>query len=190
MEGLNIIRYGSRRVVIFFKNLLWFLWQSVKLSFLLVCYYYVKQVELHRERDINKKEWLEKVLLSFNVILGSAILLVLILAVNEAIFRGLRARRLYLEIVPCIMLISTPFLFFYIAYTMWWYLAEAIELNQDISADEIYVKPESEFLDLGYKMGIVMTLIVYLVANILLALFCIVSGTVAVNAMINIRHGN
>ena len=129
-------------------------------------------------------------LLSFNVILGSAILLVLILAVNEAIFRGLRARRLYLEIVPCIMLISTPFLFFYIAYTMWWFLAEAIELNQDISADEIYVKPESEFLDLGYKMGIVMTLIVYLVANILLALFCIVSWTVAVNAMINIRHGN
>ena len=51
------------------------------------------------------------------------------------------------------------------------------------------MKPESEFLDLGYKIGIVMTLIVYLIANILLALFCIVSWTVATNAMINIRHG-
>ena len=129
LAGLNIIRYGSRRVVIFFKNLLWFLWQLVKLSFLLICYYYVKGVEVHRPRDVNKKEWLEKSLLSFNVMLGSAILLVLILAVNEAVFRGMRARRVYLEIVPCLLLVSTPFLFFYVAYTMWWYLAEAIELN-------------------------------------------------------------
>ena len=26
LEGLEVIRYGSRRVIIFFKNLIWFLW--------------------------------------------------------------------------------------------------------------------------------------------------------------------
>ena len=100
-------------------------------------------MELKRQPEINKKEWLEKVLLSYNLILGGAILLVFILAVNEAIFRCLRARRVCLEIIPCLMLISSPFMFFYIAYSMWWFLAEAIELTEDVKYEDIWVKPES-----------------------------------------------
>lgn len=47
LAGLNVIRYGSRRVIIFIKNLIWFIWQLVKLSFLFMCYYFVKNMEMH-----------------------------------------------------------------------------------------------------------------------------------------------
>ena len=159
----------------------------LKLSFLLICYKFVKDVELHQPVDIQKKEWLESTLLIFNIILGSAIGLVLIVAVNEYIMRKCGARRRTLEILPCVLLISSPLIFGWITYTMWWKLADAIEINEAMSADEIWKKPESDFIDLAYKITIILTLIVYLTSNVFWALFCIVSWTIGVNAVRNIR---
>ena len=190
LEGLEVIRYGSRRVIIFIKNLIWFLWQLVKLSFLLICYKFVKDVELHQAIDIQKKQWLENTLLSFNLILAGAIGLVLVVAVNEYVLRKCGARRRTIEIVPCLLLILSPLIFGYITYTMWFYLADAIEINEDMSANEIWQKPESDFIDLMYKITIILTLIVYLASNVFWGLFCIVSWTIGVNAVRNIRQGN
>ena len=59
-----------------------------------------------------------------------------------------------------------------------------------MSADEIWKKPESDFIDLGYKITIILTLIVYLTSNVFWALCCIVSWTIGVNAYRNIQQGN
>ena len=162
----------------------------VKLSFLWICYQYVKDIELTHRQDIIKKKWLEKVLLSFNIILAGSIALVLIIFTNEFIMRKCGARRRTMEIVPCLLLIMSPLIFGWITYTMWWYLADAIEINDYVNQDETYLRPESDFVDYGYKLAIIAALIIYLISNVLLALFCIVSWTIAANAVRNIRQGN
>ena len=129
-------------------------------------------------------------LLTDNIILGGAIALVLLVALNEYIMRKFRARRKILEIIPCLLLILSPLIFGWITYTMWWFLADSIEINEDMSPDEIWKKPESEFIDIGYKIFIIVTLIVYLASNVFFALFCIVSWTIGVNAVRNVRQGN
>ena len=177
-------------MVIFFRNLIWFVWQTVKLSFLLICYYYVKNMEVKTKFANEKKEWLEQVLLSYNIILASVILLLLVLAINEFVSRSFRARPIVREIVPTLILILTPVMFFAIAFNMWWFLSDAIDINQDMPYDQIWEKPESEFLDMMFKIGIIITLLIYLITNILLALFCIISWTVTTNAFLNIRRGN
>lgn len=166
------------------------MWQTVKLSFLFVCYYYIKNLEMKTKIANEKKEWLEHVLLSYNIILASVILILLVLAINEFVSRALRARPIIREIVPTLILVFTPIMFFAIAFNMWWFLSDAIDINQDITYEQIWEKPESEFLDMAFKIGIIMTLLIYLVTNILLALFCIISWTVATNALLNIRRGN
>ena len=74
-------------------------------------------------------------LLSYNIILASVILLLLVLAVNEYVSRSLRVRPFTREIVPTLILILTPVMFFAIAFNMWWFLSDAIDINNDITYD-------------------------------------------------------
>ena len=85
-----------------------------------------------------KKEWLEHVLLSYNIILASVILILLVLAINEFVSRALRARPIIREIVPTLILVLTPIMFFAIAFNMWWFLSDAIDINQDIAYEQLW----------------------------------------------------
>lgn len=113
-----------------------------------------------------------------NINIAVALSIVLLLALNEAILRKLRVRRRILEILPCFLLIISPVIVGYIAFRTWWFLADAIEIINSIDDPEQIYHPESDFLDLGFKITIIVTLIIYLISNIFCAIFLIVSWTV------------
>ena len=60
----------------------------------------------------------------------------------------------------------------YIPYQMWWFFPDAIEIIKSINDPEQIYHPESDFLDLAFKIMIITSLIVSLVSFFMFLIFC------------------